>query len=221
MAQKDELVLAVRTDELFARGPFQGLLPGGEDYLQFIFDARNSRYIPRSSAETDPSWKQIIPYVVLRFEQQVFVYRRGRRSTESRLVDLHSLGLGGHINPADESIFAQAGFPAYQAAMRREVEEEVAMPAGNLLSDRMVGVINDDSVEVGRVHFGIVHLWELRTVEVSSRESKIAAPRFVPVEQLRRAADAPVLESWSNLCLEHWDELIVQSACSGQLYHRD
>jgi len=216
MAQKDELVLAVRTDELFARGGFQGLQPGGAEYLQFIFDPRNSRYISRSSAETDPSWKQIIPYVVLACEGKLFLYRRGRRSTEARLVDLHSLGLGGHINPTDESFFAEAGFPAYQAAMRREVEEEVAMPEQNLLSDRIVGVINDDSVEVGRVHFGIVHLWQLRLPEVTSRETKIASPRFVSPHELRNGDQAPALETWSNLCLDHWDELQSQPGWDGR-----
>lgn len=206
MAQKDELVLAVRTGELFARGIFQGLKSGGAEYLQFIFDPRNSRYIPRSSAETDPSWKQIIPYVMLACEGKLLVYRRGRRSTETRLVDLHSLGLGGHINPGDESIFAAAGFPAYQAAMRREVAEEVVMPERNLLSDRIAGVINDDSVEVGRVHFGIVHIWDLDRPDVTSRETKIAEPRFVAPEELRHPG-APALEAWSQLCLEHWEPL--------------
>jgi predicted NUDIX family phosphoesterase len=206
MAQKDELVLAVRTDELFARGIFQGLKPGGAEYLEFIFDPRNSRYVPRSAAETDPSWKQIIPYVVLSCAGQLLVYRRGRRSTETRLVDLHSVGLGGHINPGDESIFAVAGFPAYQAAMRREVAEEVAMPENNLVSDRIAGVINDDSVEVGRVHFGIVHVWELRQPEVTSRETKIADLRFVEPAELRNPG-APVLETWSQLCLDQWEHL--------------
>lgn len=210
MVQKDELVLAVRTDELFARGIFQGLKSGGAEYLQFIFDPRNSRYIPRSLAETDPSWKQIIPYVLLTCGGKLLLYRRGRRSTETRLVDLHSMGIGGHINPGDESIFAAAGFPAYQTAMWREVAEEVAMPEDNRLSDRIVGVINDDSVEVGRVHFGIVHIWELHWPDVSSRETKIADLRFVNPAELR-GPGAPALETWSQLCLDHWEDLQTRS----------
>ena len=206
MALHDELVLAVPTATLFAERKFQGLEAGGREFLQRIFAVGDSRYIPRSSAESDPSWKQIIPYVVLHVGDRLFTYRRGKSSGEARLAALHSVGVGGHVNPGDESLFAAPGVGAYEAALERELAEEVAVAPEIVLRRRTVAVINDDSVEVGRVHFGIVHCWELARPEVAPRERKIAEPRFLSLDQLR-GPKAPELETWSRLVVEHWHEL--------------
>lgn len=224
MAQAEELVLAVPTARLFARRLFQGLERvspanggggagaagdgggNGQEFLDVIFDPGNSRFIPRAAAEQDPSWKQIIPYVVMHVGDRVFLYRRGKKSTETRLVALHSVGLGGHVNPADESLFSAAGRQAYERALHREIHEEVLVDPAIVRSERIVAVINDDSVEVGRVHFGVVHLWELASPEVASRETKIADPRFVAVDELA-APGGPELETWSRLVIEHWARL--------------
>ncbi|HXE30909.1 MAG TPA: hypothetical protein VN515_03810 [Terriglobales bacterium] len=205
MPASDELVLAVPTAALFPHGAFQGLEVGGGAYFQFIHDPRNSRYLPRSRAEQDPAWKQIIPYVILTTGSEVFVYRRGKQSTESRLVALHSVGLGGHIRHSDEGMFVAAGWDGYQAALQRELDEEVAIETP-VVADRLVGLINDDSVEVGTVHVGLVHIRELAAPAVRARESKIAGGRFAPVEELL-APGGPPLETWSRLCLEGWDRL--------------
>lgn len=203
---RDEHVLAVPTADLLAGRPLQGLAAGGGAFLDFIFEPAHTRFLPRAAAELDPAWKQIIPYVLLHSGGQLLLYRRGKASTETRLVALHSVGVGGHIRNTDESFFAAPGWEAYQQAVRREVEEEVAIAPGNLRRDRIVGVINDDSVEVGRVHFGVVHIWDLERPEVEKREAKIVAPRFVPLAELAGAA-APPLETWSQLCVAHWRQL--------------
>jgi predicted NUDIX family phosphoesterase len=210
MAKTDELVMAVPTAALFARGYFQGVKCGGAAWLDFIFAPENSRFLPRSQAETDPAWKQIIPYVILACDDQVFCYRRGKQSTETRLVALHSVGLGGHIRHDDENIFVTPGWNAYQAALERELAEEVSI-AASVADDRLVGLINDDSTPVGQVHLGVIHIRRLASPDVRPRESQIAGGHWAALDSLL-APSGPKLETWSELALAAWPRLI--SICS-------
>src|ERR1700745_1734225 len=113
---------------------------------------RNLSYRPRSEVETDPSFKQLIPYVILKWQDQVFHYTRGKRATDTRLQALRSIGVGGHISAEDNSLFESP----YREAMFREVAEEVDLATS--YREHCVGLINDDSTPVGQVHLGIVHL---------------------------------------------------------------
>ncbi len=207
MAREEE-VLAVEAAALFRPGRFQGLQLGGGAWLATVFEPRQSRFLPRTAAETDEAWKQVIPYVILACGARVFCYRRGRTGSEERLRALHSVGLGGHIARGDEGLFAAPGWPAYQAALERELAEEVEIGAP-VRERKLVGLINDDASAVGRVHIGLVHLWRLETEAVQARETKIAAGRFAPPLDLL-AAGAPEMESWSRFCLQRWDELAAQ-----------
>jgi predicted NUDIX family phosphoesterase len=86
----------------------------------------------------------------------------------------------------------------YQAAVQREVAEEVIIEAAH--SDRIIALINDDSTEVGRVHLGIVHHWELEAPHVTRREQMITQLGFLTADELRTLEDS--LESWSRFCLD-------------------
>src|SRR5262245_37606352 len=98
MSKLDEKVLVTPTAVLHEAGLFQGFSPRVEHYLQRLLDSAHLSYMPRSLAEDDPSFKQIVPYVVLRHGQQVFHYARGKQGSERRLHALRSIGIGGHIN---------------------------------------------------------------------------------------------------------------------------
>jgi predicted NUDIX family phosphoesterase len=204
---EEELVLAVPTAGLWGQGEFQGVQVGGTAWLEYVFEPRHSRFLPRAAAEEDPGWKQIIPYVVLTCGDKVFCYRRGQRSSEARLRALRSVGLGGHVRHSDDSLFSTPGWPAYQAALRRELEEEVEVQAP-VRRERLVGLINDDSTAVGKVHLGLIHILELTEPRVRAREQKIAAAQFAPVAKLQGESDE--FESWSALCLEAWPRLAPQ-----------
>lgn len=208
MAKSEEQVMAVEARALFAPGRWQGLQLQAGPWLQHIFTPRHSRFLPRARAEADPDWKQVIPYVILTAGNEIFVYRRGQRSTETRLRAMESAGLGGHIRHDDEDIFHAPGWPAYQAALERELAEEVQVDSA-VLEDRLVGLINDDSTPVGQVHIGLVHIRRLAAPRVRARESKIAAGRFVAPARLR-ADGLDAFESWSQFVLERWDDLIRQ-----------
>src|ERR1017187_3905156 len=112
---------------LFERlGVFQGFNAEVDRYLPAILDKKNNSFQPRARAETDPSYKQIIPYVVVTDGKSILHYVRGKKAGEQRLVAKGSIGIGGHINDEDHSLFA-TGLQAFQEAVRREVCEEIAV----------------------------------------------------------------------------------------------
>jgi predicted NUDIX family phosphoesterase len=136
---------------------------------------------------------------------KVLSYVRGTRAGETRLVGRRSIGIGGHINPADdEAPLLEVDFgDAYAAAVQREVAEEVALGATH--TDRIVALLNDDTTEVGRVHLGIVHLWTLSRPEVRKREQMITQLAFMSRSELHAVRDT--LETWSQFCLDHLDAI--------------
>lgn len=190
----DEKVLVTPTQALREAGMFQGFSPRAEHYLPLLLDPRRLLYLPRSQAEEDPAYKQIIPYVVLKHGQQVFHYLRGQRGSEIRLRALRSIGVGGHINPADENLFNST----YEQGMLRELAEELVIDT--TYQQRCLGLINDDSTPVGQVHIGIVHLFDLAEPKVRRRESVLERTGFAPLADLWN--DRADFETWSQFVLE-------------------
>jgi predicted NUDIX family phosphoesterase len=189
----DERVLVIPTAHFRAAGYFHGFRPADEAFRAALLDPAAFAFRPRSEVETDPAFKQLIPYVVLRCGPDLFHYRRGAAGTEKRLTALRSVGIGGHISEADA---AGEGDP-YRNGMRRELTEEVAI--GSRRAERLLGFINDDSTFVGSVHLGVVHLFELDEPVVTPREDAIAAGGFAPLSELVAAGDE--FETWSQFVL--------------------
>ena len=98
-----EHVLVIATREFHQLGVFQGFCSEAAAYLPQLLDPAKLSYLPRSQAEQDAAFKQLIPYIVLRWRDQVFHYRRGAGGTETRLQARRSIGIGGHILPATRS----------------------------------------------------------------------------------------------------------------------
>ncbi|KAA3605000.1 MAG: hypothetical protein DWQ01_20590 [Planctomycetota bacterium] len=184
--------------------------PLEEDFLAPI---RNlGFFMERRYAETHPEFKQPIPYVVVgrqgagsSSEVQVLHLKRLSTQTESRLHHLESIGVGGHINPCDASAptSPQATTPDLLAqACSRELHEELRLPAGPLPLSPL-GVLNDDTTEVGSVHLGLVYWLDATALEVSIRETSAMTGDFASLPQLESSAasDNPPFESWSTLLL--------------------
>lgn len=200
-----EQVLVVERKVFDEIGAFQGLCLNTGPYLERFFSPGTLRFLPRPDAEHDPGFKQIIPYVVMTHGGRCLSYVRGAKAGEKRLVGNRSIGIGGHINPADDMPLFSSDFrDTYRAAVDREVAEEVVVGATH--RDRIVALLNDDSTEVGQVHLGIVHLWELDAPDVRKREQMITQLSFMSFAELRGASDT--LESWSRMCLDHLEELL-------------
>ncbi|MFL5240468.1 MAG: phosphoesterase [Gemmataceae bacterium] len=190
----DERVLVVPTSLLHEIGVFQGFCTRVEDYVPRLINSQSLSYRPRSAVETDPTFKQIIPYVVLRCGDQVFHYTRGKAATEARLQALRSLGVGGHINETDSTLFDDP----YRLGMVREVEEEVHLETP--YTERCIGLINDDSTPVGQVHLGIVHILDLAEPRVRRREQGLTRSGFAAIGDLTSERDQ--FESWSQFLLD-------------------
>ncbi len=203
MAQ-EEKVLVVERKILEQVGMFEGLAFDVERYLRRIFVQGIPYFIPRSQAEKDPSYKQLIPYVIMSYDGTFLSYVRGRRAGENRLTGLRSIGIGGHINPGDDMpLFNTDFYETYLAAVEREVAEEVSVETSH--TDSVVALLNDESNEVGSVHLGIVHYWLLDAPKVNKREQMITQMTFMTPAELQNVRDT--METWSELCLRQLNEI--------------
>jgi len=201
---KDEMILVVRRALFDELGAFQGLNFEVGRYLPALLARENNFFAPRSAAETDPTLKQIIPYTLLVHEGRVLHYVRGKKAGEQRLVAKGSMGIGGHINDHDEGLFAMDR-AAYEAAVRREVGEELRVGAS--YSDHVVALLNDDSNEVGKVHLGVVHVFHLSSADVQKGEAMITELQFL--DRAGLAAQRDRMESWSQICFDHLDQILA------------
>jgi predicted NUDIX family phosphoesterase len=195
MSSKDEeQVLVVPAALIESIGAFEGFCPDVDRYLPSILDPTNQSFIARKYCETDPSFKQLIPYVVLisddASDPKIFRYTRGSGQTEARLHAKQSIGIGGHIAIEDCS-----GSDLYRTGMQRELYEE--MDLGEVHSDKIVGLIYDSSNAVGTVHLGIVHKIKVRVEGTKSREDELIEAGFRSFAEIENEYDR--LESWSQL----------------------
>ena len=203
MAVADENVLVFPRSLFEQLGVFQGFSADVGRYLPAILDQKNNSFQPRAQAETNPNFKQIIPYVVVTDGKSILHYVRGKKAGEQRLVAKGSIGIGGHINDEDHTLFA-FGLQAFQDAVKREVCEELAIQ--DEFDAKPVGLINDDSTEVGRVHFGVVHVLFRTPEKVKKNEQVITQVEFVAIEELKKRREQ--METWSQLCLDHLPALL-------------
>ena len=199
---QEEHVLVVERRVIEQVGMFQGLTFDVERYLTRIFAPGVPWFMPRSKAEADPTYKQLIPYVIVpRAEVSQRAWQAGG---EKRLVGNRSIGIGGHINPADDIPLFSGDLPeTYRAAVEREVAEEVSLDGPH--TERVVAPLNDDSTEVGRVHLGVVHYWSLATPTVRKREQMMTQLDFLGTDELQQARDE--METWSQFCFDHLSEM--------------
>lgn len=206
---KDEMILVVRRELLERLGNFHGLNFEVDRYLPALLSRENNLFLPRPRAETDPSFKQIIPYVLLVHEGRVLHYIRGKKAGEQRLASKGSIGIGGHMNDSDEGLFA-LDHAAYLEGVRREVCEELIVESQ--FQDRIVALLNDDTTEVGRVHLGIVHVYSLDTPAVKKREAMITNLAFLSPSELADRRQA--METWSQICLDGLEEILQRAVAS-------
>jgi predicted NUDIX family phosphoesterase len=204
----EERVLCFQRALLEQLGVFQGLSLEVEKYLPVVTASANLVYRNRTEAEQDKRYKQLIPYVLIFCNGKILRYRRGKGGQETRLHGLYSVGVGGHISDEDHGLFSSAA--GYQDGMRRELMEEVAVEGAK---DVAVGVINDDSTDVGCVHFGVVHVMHVATEAIARGRSGIVGAEFVPIAEATK--DPSIYESWSRFCVEKLEVLLAKAAASG------
>jgi predicted NUDIX family phosphoesterase len=139
--------------------------------------------------EEDPSFKQVIPYLVLRDHERWFLMRRTRAGGDARLHDRWSIGVGGHLNPGDVDV---------PGGLRREWREE--LDAAFEPAFELVGLLNDDTTPVGSVHVGLVFVADAAGRPVAIRETHKLEGAFADTDAVRGVRDA--MESWSQLVFD-------------------
>lgn len=189
-----EQVLVVPTHLLFLKlqSSFHGFCQGRVDEL-FRIVSEHGSFAPRNEAEENPRLKQIIPYGMLLWGQEVFLMKRTRKGGEARLYERVSLGVGGHVNPVDSTDGDLT--KAIGAAFERELGEELVVETS--YRREAMGLLNDDSNPVGRVHLGVVYRVDLDAPRVQVKEKESLRGSFVPVESLQSQTEH--METWSQI----------------------
>jgi predicted NUDIX family phosphoesterase len=189
MSEPAELVLVVPRHLVIAEA-WRGVVRD-ETAMSAVLAAvqRDGRFEPRPAMERDPSFKQIIPYLVLRDGPRWFLMQRTRAGGDARLHDRWSIGVGGHLNPGDGDL---AG------GLEREWHEELV--ADFVPTFRPVGLLNDDDTEVGAVHLGIVFDADAAGRPVAIRETDKLAGSFADTVTVAAVRDR--METWSQLVFD-------------------
>ena len=168
---------------------------GLEDFVDIV--ERHGTYEPRVAMEPDPSFKQVIPYLVLRDGTRYFLMQRTNAGGDSRLHGQYSIGVGGHLNPGDRGLLG---------GLRREWDEELV--AGFVPDFRLVALLNDDTTAVGAVHIGAVYVADAAGRPVAIRETDKLTGAFAEPEAVATVKDR--LETWSALVFDFFEGALAR-----------
>lgn len=182
---------------------FNGFMPiEKHDFMETIKE--NKKFLLRHkpgyfqpiAAEQDPSQKQIVPYLVFRYKKKIFMFKRIGGGNEPRLYNLYSIGTGGHIDPPDN----KADADVIEESIKRELAEELDL--GGTYKKRLIGFINDDTDDVGKVHFGLLYLVDLKSpkISITKREKHVNEGSLVKIEEVDSHKE--FMETWSQIAFD-------------------
>ena len=199
MSAATEQVLCVKREDIFPDGAWHGFVSDQLERHQAVIREHHF-FMARAKVEDDPGYQQIIPYVVFRHRDRYFLTHRLRASSEKRLRKQYSLGVGGHINPGD----LVAGDPI-QDGLKREWEEEVIYEGR--FDAKLIGLLNDESSPVSRVHLGVVFLVDGDSPHIAIRETDKLAGELLTLEEMRIF----------YLGMESWSQMVYDRLAAGDL----
>ena len=151
---------------------------------------RNIEVKRRGDMEQDPTYKQLISYVIVKNAKgEILVYQRLTGGGENRLHGLASIGVGGHMNPVD----GLSGDKLLLENTYRELEEEIGVRPLQL---GLVGIVNDDSNDVGKVHIGLIYVADIGGQEINVTETDTLSVKF------DKELDGYTFETWSQILRE-------------------
>lgn len=201
MGKMDEVIVVSLRDKVFNQEKlaFQGVLTDNKAAMEILGNmSMDIQSMRRGDAEEDPSYKQPIPYAVVTRGKEIYVYERLQGAGEERLHNQLSIGVGGHMNPHPLVSFSEL----ISLNLTREIEEEIKI-AGLINEVNFIGLINDDSNEVGEVHLGILCEIKLdKEANVSVKETDALAGQWITLEELKKEETYNRLESWSKFAIE-------------------
>ena len=197
MSKWDEQILVVNRKELFnnEENHFYGFIKKEDEKTGKIIDTFESYEVKRrGDMEEDPSYKQLIGYVLLKDVNtgEVLVYKRLVGGGEARLHGKASVGIGGHMNEVEgKSIFEMLKINA-----SRELNEEVGVSEEEALENlQFIGLINDDETEVGQVHIGVVYECKVDKQLVEVKEDDTLVIKWMSSTEAKKEEN---YETWSE-----------------------
>jgi len=215
--KEDEVILVASREALFENESltFQGLNNDSESVDKIMENVdRFFRTMRRGSreeglvdgvenAELAMNFKQPIPYIVIRkqFQGEQFFYVTQRLSGggEARLHGKLAMGAGGHMNPLEKNIYPFK--KVLEVNTMRELEEELEI--NGKVSIKTLGLINDDSDEVGQVHLGILGVIDLEfTDSVFVKETEQLSGSWLSLEELKSKEVYEKLENWGKIVVD-------------------
>ncbi|MCJ8350350.1 NUDIX domain-containing protein [Moritella sp.] len=152
----------------------------------------------RALLETNPKFRQLIPYVVVKQGDKYLAYERSKSGGESRLHNLFSIGIGGHVDAVD-AVYDEKGVfqltDTLRTGMYRELHEELGLTESDFLGMTTIGYLSKDLTPVDEVHLGIVLVAEVHAdLVVTSKEDALNLAGFLTAGELAKLN----LESWSE-----------------------
>jgi predicted NUDIX family phosphoesterase len=190
----DERILVVKREHIFGAGGYDawdGVKAVDMDQFLSMVESKKE-FLWRSTMEEDHAYKQIIPYLIFENNGRYFLMQRHSKASDTRLRSKFSLGIGGHVRQDDiegKDIFAWA---------RREFDEEVNYSGS--FEIETIGLINDDTNDVGKVHIGMVLLLRASSDKISVK-SELQGGVMATVDECR--AQYENMEAWSKLVFDH------------------
>lgn len=188
---------------------------------------RLGRFVERDEAERTPAWKQWIPYCMLRCgnwseggdpqSRGILLVQRTKKGGEARLHESRTIGLGGHIEPVDvDAPVSPDAMAFFGAALQRELSEELTLPETPLPAPRLLGLINDDTTNVGQVHAGLAYCIDLPEPLAQARE-------MVGIREISKMRGGfthlvEFAELWQTPSqFESWSQFLIQAEIVGAM----
>lgn len=175
---KGEKVLVIKSSLIFKKETWQGLKTNKLGYYYKLIED-NYEFIDRKKAEIDNSYQQIIPYILYKYRNKFFLYEYLKNASETRLHHNYILGIAGHINPIDK----KKG-DIIKQGMMREWNEEVEL-RGDIISKKLVAILNDDRREVEKVHLGLIYIFEGNSPDIIIKEKDKMSGKLMVIKEMK------------------------------------
>ena len=195
MDKNDEQILVIKSDILFKNGKWQGLKTDNLDYYTNLIK-NNCEFKRRGDMENDPSWQQVIPYILFTFQDKYFLYKYLSKAGEQRLRNDYIIGVGGHINKDD----VKPGEDVLLSGRDREWDEEVTF--NGKLDKKLVGILNDDRRPVEAVHLGLIYIFTGDSSSITVKESDKMVGELVDRKEMGKKIAGT--EGWAPLIYDEY-----------------
>ena len=184
------LIRAIPAEALEQRHKPNTLYGGKDLYIATALETIDGVWKERSELENDPTYRQIIPYVIVSNTAREFVVmRRCKGQGEERLLGKHYMGAGGHV---------EYGHSLQYTAIL-EVTQELGLPLSHL---EPVGMFFSDKTELDKVHVCFLYVAMTQYRVFTSPEGPLHEAQWVKREGLSKFY--PTMEGWSQFAVDQF-----------------